>query len=893
MKFPHGPCGASIRREKGDGLPSEWPFVARSAEMGAALEAVGGSQFRGVVFVGDDGVGKTTLARQVAERLGERGLRTHFVVGTQTSRDVPLAAFAGIVQISDALEPARLLAAAHDALQGGRDLMLVVDDAHLLDPLSAIVVHQLAVRGDATLIVTLRSETPALDAITALWKDEYLLRVEVAPLSRADTGLLLSEALGGPVAGTAVDQLHELSTGTPLLLRGLLDAAAEDGALVNDTGRWRLTRTPRAGAEIEGLLESRVAALPAGELEVLEIVSAAEVLDWNALRALCDIDAISDAEQRGIIQVVGDPSRTVVRPGYPMLADIVRKRSGVARLRQINTSLAQHLRSVIDASGPARDPRLVIELARLMMDSDMTPDPDLVLDAAESAMAMSSLPLAERMARFVYGQNPGLRAAIALADPLGWQGFGAEAEEVLSAFDPVDDEIMLVRWGCLRATNLFFGCGQRGAAEDVLAKVRAHITLPLLRSYPTAVEATIAYFAGDLETSTAASAAVIADTDAMPMAVLWAAVPAAAAANLQGRPADVAAAAARAGEAARHCPSGPQQYAISLSEVLSALNQGKIDAAQKIVERQRALTHGAPHAEAIVAAMAGRVELAAGRPTLACEWLQRALAAMVSTLSGGWVTLVATWTVQAEALRGDSAAAARALAMADETFGPPTEVFRPLLELARGYHSAAVGEILAAQNHAEEAARVARDCGMATLELEALHTALRFGAQPDVERINQLAAQLNTPLAATAAAHADAVAAGDGDRLDKVALDWESLGMAAHAADTFAAAAGSHRRAGVRLKELESGSRAHWLSTSLGLHTPATDSSGLTLPISDREREIATLVAKGLANREIADKLFVSVRTVEGHLHRIYAKLGIDEREQLVHLMRTVGAATS
>ena len=117
--------------------------------------------------------------------------------------------------------------------------------------------------------------------------------------------------------------------------------------------------------------------------------------------------------------------------------------------------------------------------------------------------------------------------------------------------------------------------------------------------------------------------------------------------------------------------------------------------------------------------------------------------------------------------------------------------------------------------------------------------------------------------------------------------------MAAHAADAFAAAAVNHRRAGVRLKELESGSRAHWLSSSRGVHTPATDNSALTLPISDREREIATLVARGLANREIADKLFVSVRTVEGHLHRIYAKLGIEEREQLVHLMHTVGAATS
>lgn len=85
-------------------------------------------------------------------------------------------------------------------------------------------------------------------------------------------------------------------------------------------------------------------------------------------------------------------------------------------------------------------------------------------------------------------------------------------------------------------------------------------------------------------------------------------------------------------------------------------------------------------------------------------------------------------------------------------------------------------------------------------------------------------------------------------------------------------------------------SRAHWLSSRLGLHTPAVDNSGLTLPISDREREIATLVAKGLSNRQIADQLYVSVRTVEGHLHRIYAKLGIEEREQLVHLMRTVGA---
>jgi DNA-binding NarL/FixJ family response regulator len=110
--------------------------------------------------------------------------------------------------------------------------------------------------------------------------------------------------------------------------------------------------------------------------------------------------------------------------------------------------------------------------------------------------------------------------------------------------------------------------------------------------------------------------------------------------------------------------------------------------------------------------------------------------------------------------------------------------------------------------------------------------------------------------------------------------------MAAHAADAFAAAAVAHRRAGSRLPGLQSSTRAHWLVSTYGLHTPATATGGVPLPLSDREREIATLVASGWSNRQIAEHLVVSVRTVEGHLYRIYKQLGINEREQLVRLMR-------
>jgi DNA-binding CsgD family transcriptional regulator len=46
------------------------------------------------------------------------------------------------------------------------------------------------------------------------------------------------------------------------------------------------------------------------------------------------------------------------------------------------------------------------------------------------------------------------------------------------------------------------------------------------------------------------------------------------------------------------------------------------------------------------------------------------------------------------------------------------------------------------------------------------------------------------------------------------------------------------------------------------------------------------LVAAGLSNHQVADRLFVSVRTVEGHLYRIFAKLDISSRDQLIHLLR-------
>jgi DNA-binding NarL/FixJ family response regulator len=57
------------------------------------------------------------------------------------------------------------------------------------------------------------------------------------------------------------------------------------------------------------------------------------------------------------------------------------------------------------------------------------------------------------------------------------------------------------------------------------------------------------------------------------------------------------------------------------------------------------------------------------------------------------------------------------------------------------------------------------------------------------------------------------------------------------------------------------------------------------LPISAREREVATLASTGLSNRQIADRLHVSVRTVEGHIYRACTRLGLTERAKLAAMI--------
>ena len=100
------------------GSGSAWPLVGRDDERSQALASLDdASGFQGVMFVGDSGVGKSTLARDVANTAASRGLTVRFVLGTETKRAVPLGAFYWLVTLDTAREPAAMLAVAHRTLE--------------------------------------------------------------------------------------------------------------------------------------------------------------------------------------------------------------------------------------------------------------------------------------------------------------------------------------------------------------------------------------------------------------------------------------------------------------------------------------------------------------------------------------------------------------------------------------------------------------------------------------------------------------------------------------------------------------------------------------------------------------------------------------------------------
>lgn len=866
-------------------MADNWPVVRRDNEYTIIESAlVDKKGVCGIVLIGDAGVGKTTLARLVTQALPSR---VQWVAGTESARSIPLGVFAHLVGGATSRDPVAFLSAARETILAEGHSVIGVDDAHLLDQLSATLLHQLALDGSVHIVATVRSGETVPDAITSLWKDGYLQRLHLLPFTKDQCVTLIEEALGSRVEGLSADLMWEASGGNALFVKHLVEGALEAGTLRQVRGVWQLRGRTAVTSELASLLDSRVDQLPDDVLHALRLLTFCEPLNLDTLAGIVGANAVEEAENRGLVRVVEDHNSVDVRFNHPLFGEVIRRRLGMAGARRLRGEVVRALQGQ-----PLRGPGERIRLAELTLDSDQAPDLELLVTAARDAIVLTNVTLGERLARAAVNRGGGLAASELLARSLLWQGKAAEAEETLSSFDPEQmNELDLVRWGTARIANLHWSMGDAECADEVLELLRGRVTHDGLKLVVDGVASASRLFENELGEAVALSEGVLADPTASAAAVEWAVFGGAYALALMGRGDDVAIVAER-GHQIENKVDGLLRYLTAFGEVRALTLGGDFDTAAKVsADIVRITSAGQYLAWGMANVLEGTVELARGHFADTVSRMEQTVAALTAESAASWSFPSRLLLAQSYCVLGRADAGAKMVAELRTRSGRHVAVFGPQLRIAESWLAAAEGNVSTAIDLALDAARQASESGQRAIEMLALHDAARFGDQTCLDRLVGLPSGTGGRLASVIAAHAKAVRDRDGAGILATAQEFEKIGALLSAADAAAQAAVAFEGADDRRRSVEAAAAAHRLAAECGgIRTPALDLAAHPLPLTVREREIANLVAAGLSNRDIADRLTVSVRTVEGHLYRACIKLDISDREELATMIRSGGS---
>ncbi|WP_117213230.1 LuxR C-terminal-related transcriptional regulator [Allorhizocola rhizosphaerae] len=849
-----------------------WPFTGRET----VVEHIGSAIRRGrhVVIAGPAGVGKSRLAAEFLRSSHTRGLPITTVKATNAASAIPFGAIAHLLRSGSAPDggnPLRWAADSIVAAGSAQPVLIGVDDAHLLDSGSAAVLHLLAHTGRARLLVTVRSGQSAPDTVAALWKDDAGTRIDLEPFDLPHVARILTEALDGPVAENTAQRLWQASGGNVMFLRELVLSALGQGTLSRAGAYWHLTGALPVSERLADLLDERIGVLDERTREVLEFTTLGEPIGLELLQRLAGPSAVEAAEARGLIVVGPDGRRDVVRLAHPLYGEVTRARATVLGTRRRLTALADGIESV---GARRREDALRIAVWRLETGAAK---PEVLTTGCRFAWAAHDYPLARRLGRAAVAAGGGVGSAILLAQVLNESDRFAEAEQVLDGvWDDAYDDDTMTKLLLARAHTLCWGLG------------RADDALELLSRYPSnnqEIAVMRMRIVGTSQGRWAEAAAIgesILNAPASPLLANSARTEQSWLMLYLGRPLDAIALAERVlADRELWRDTHPQLSGDMLTVITQASQSlGDMDAFDAVVAR--------------AAREVGQSEVFANT-----VMVNRGIAAM---LRGQIATAVRLFK-EAESYRPHGSRAmsgmselARALAYlgdvagATEALGEGAQrlfLFRrqkiPLgVRLAAPWIQAAAGNVTGALEMCIEAVEFFQQEGAVRRELIALHDAVRLGGAKRVrDRLAQLAKSYQGELAPLLAAHADAVATTDGVALERVGARFERMGRLLHAAEAFAQAAQVYQAAGRSASARACAGRARLLAARCETAiTPPLFT--LTAPeLTPRELEIARLVATGLTSAQVAERLVLSVRTIDNHLGAVYAKLGVSGRAEL------------
>ena len=248
------------------------------------------------------------------------------------------------------------------------------------------------------------------------------------------------------------------------------------------------------------------------------------------------------------------------------------------------------------------------------------------------------------------------------------------------------------------------------------------------------------------------------------------------------------------------------------------------------------------------------------------------LSAFSSLLDGSW----------ASATDGFGLARAReAVGAAPHHLG----VFEPEQEFMRAEASAYAGDLAGARTYARHAAEAAHTLGQRPIAVLAWNAVARYG-DPHTAVTGVGDVSFDRPVSALMRGQIAALDTSDPQALHEIAEGYAAIGLRPLAADAFATLTHIAANSGDARLEARAAQRlATILDEGEPLSLVATRMPRSAHALTTRERDVAALAAAGLPDSAIAERLGLSVRTVQTHLAHVYAKTNTAGRRELAALM--------
>jgi DNA-binding NarL/FixJ family response regulator len=934
--------------------------VGRSAELAALRTAFDGAvEGRGgaLLLVGEPGVGKTRLLRQLRKWATDRGSATLVGRAVETATTTPfraliealLAAFRDGQTLLDpevepfrdtlarlvpglgrsgADEPPPVLHVAEAFLRvarsrgHGQGTLVLLDDLHWADEETLAAFDYLADNVTDEAILLVAASRPGQDgdppvALRRVADRRAAALVSVGRLTAEQVVEMTCCCLGDVVVPADVLQLvTDHAEGVPFVVEELLAGLVHEGVLVREGDRWVARAQPhrRPPRTFADSVHRRFAALPTDAADVL--------LDAALLGRVIDPDLLARAGERrpddvevgldaGLAQGLLETAEAGVRFRHALTRDAVLDRLAPHERR----TRSRRLLPAVRGARPELRGELV-EVAAALAQSAGQPDvaAELYLEAGRRAVATGALTSAESFQRRALAASRGTPEQIDAQEALvATLSLAGRVEEVFTL-----GEVLVARLADAefdpdgvrrRAGHLALARAAVAASDWALAT--AHLTQARCSAGVDPAEAVRVQI---LEAVVALGQHRLDDADLMASAAVAAAERAGAAdlvceallARGRCHRARDLAAAAQAFQRAR---GTARAAGLAHLEARATLELGIVFAYgtgedQLLVEARRlASATGSPETEAVACNALAVAAWQRADVDALCDHARTATTLARRYRLGLLLPAALVLAASAAALCGDRAGMESWLAEAEPLVrGQPAEqIFvhahcRAVCALVRDELDVAAAELA----RAGEIALAVRPTALPPLvAMDVLLRTVR-GADPGPlarafrERHYDSYPQVDALLLVAAAVHAGR--SGDGTAAAE-ALDRALRGLAPNPVLTALTA----RLVAPSALEVGWGDPVEWLPAALAvfdqrdLHAPAAACRALLARAADpratasgspdtftpREQEVFDLVSEGLPNKEIAQRLYLSPRTVEKHVERLLAKTGSDNRAQL------------